>query len=257
MAQLGLIGDSMLPALPVTFALALAAVYGVEYPLNRFRARLSQRLQHGTGKPASSAVMPWDRPVAISLIALVLVGSTASVRANLVNGGREVHLSPTTLPSDWNWRVSQETTVVTPHGTGQATLALPRPDGDAHHALFSIQNGGGSGDAFAGMESGQLVFGIERHGDRCDLVVSSGKSSAHNPDGWSRNCAVKHSFLVSVNPDHTGLVVDGIWEFGGTTQAGALHAVISEPQGGHGAITFGPVFVWEEQAASSQPPPGT
>jgi len=257
MAQLGLIGDSMLPALPVTFVLALAAVYGVEYPLNRFRARLSQRMQHDTGGRASGTIMPWDKPVAISLIALVLVGSAASVRANLVNGGKEARLSPTTLPSDWTWQVREETMVVTPHSSGQAALALPMPDGDAHHVLFSIQNAGTRGDAFAGMESGRLTFGIGRHGDRCDLVVTSGKSSAHNPNGWSQNCDVKHSFLVSVNPGYTGLVVDGIWELGGTTQAGALHAVISEPQGGQGAITFGPVFVWGEEAASSQTPAGT
>ena len=248
MAQLGLIGDSMLPALPVTFVLSLAAVYGVEYPLNRLRARLSQRLQHDSGDRASGAVMPWDKPAAISLIALMLIGSAASVRANLLHGGTDVHLSPTALPAGWTWRVAQESTVVTPHGAGQSILTLPAAYNEAHRVLLSIRNAGDSGAAYAGMESGAMAFGIERHGDRCDLVVAIGNAHAHNPNGWSQNCAVKHSFLVSASAGHTNLRVDGIWEFGGTMPPGALRAVVWESLAGQGAVTFGPVFVWEEQA---------
>ena len=247
MAQLGLVGDSMLPALPVTFALALAAVYGLEYPLNRLRERLSRRIQAHAGKPAGSAAMPWDKPVAAGLIAAVLIGSAASVRANLFNGGRDMQLSPTALPANWTWQVQHESTVVTPHGAGQATLALPAPHNDAHRILLGIRNAGDSGDAFAGVESGAMIFGIERHGSHCDLLVNNGLSSAHNPSGWSQNCAVKHSFLINSDAGYTSLVVDGIWEFGGATQTGALRAVVSESPGGHGEITFSPTFVWGAQ----------
>jgi len=252
MAQLGLIGDSMLLALPVTYALAFAALYLVEQPLDRVRDRVFHRL-HDTGNDINNSAAPaWDRPVAAGLLAALLLTGTASVRANLPHHNADTHLTPTTLPQGWLWSADGTSMRITPRSPGEANFALAPSHEGQQRILLGMQNTGTRGETFAGIQYGSLIFGIERKGNQCNLVVNDGKSSARNPAGWSQNCSIKHSFLVNPDSGLTSLVVDGIWELGNTTRPGTLSAMVVEGEASAGSVTFSPMFMWDTQRAKPQ-----
>jgi peptidoglycan/LPS O-acetylase OafA/YrhL len=225
-------------ALVLTYLLGALLLPAFEYPMDRLRDRVHDRLQRPIARGTREATPSFPIVTACVFVALT-AAATASVLRNGIGAGMLADIRVSECPDRWTCAAEPGNVTFVVRGAGTAHGQPPvRASG---RVVADIGNSGDAGVVVAGMQAGEpggVIAGIRREGGRCALVIEHDGRTESAPSGWNPDCARTHRFVIDGSGDYLVVAVDSLWVYSTSQRPGALTPFVHADGDAAGTVGF-------------------